>query len=83
MASNTARERDFERTDEQLLRLRQVVHDIANHVSVISMGMAAICDGCKDAEVAEMCALIQTEGVEPLKKVTAELRGMAKKLSRQ
>ncbi|MCC9604998.1 hypothetical protein LOC68_25175 [Blastopirellula sp. JC732] len=63
---------------ERRQQLRQLGHDIKSHLGVVTMGFQAL-DGVKSdpEEFAEIYAVIQEEGVKPLKESVLALIELA------
>lgn len=59
-------------------QLRQLSHDIKSYLGVVTMGFQAL-DGAKadPAEFAEIYAVIQEEGVKPLKQSVLDMLDLA------
>lgn len=58
-------------------QLRQLRHDLNNHLGVVSTGIQALAGTRDDAEVfAELQSMIEKDGIEPMKAIVDEILEM-------
>ncbi|WP_166819865.1 hypothetical protein [Thalassoroseus pseudoceratinae] len=61
-------------TQERRKQLRQLEHDLRNYLGVVSTGMEALTGARDEPEMfSELHQMIEQQGIEPLKKVIADM----------